>query len=92
MLSRVSSFTGPLSFLFRKPIDEYSFTTQNLILYLDAGQTASYPGTGTTWSDLSVQDNDSTLTGVTYSSGYLLFNGSTSQGTLTSSKYNVAPP
>ncbi len=90
MLSRVSSFTGPLSFLFRKPIDEYSFTTQNLILYLDAGQTASYPGTGTTWSDLSVQDNDSTLTGVTYSSGYLLFNGSTSQGTLTSSKYNVA--
>lgn len=90
MLSRVSSFSGPMSILFRKSIDSYSFTTQNLILYLDAGQTASYPGTGTTWSDLSVQDNDVTsLYNVTYSSGYLTFNGIDSQGSLTSSKYNV---
>ena len=89
MLSRVSSFSGPMAKLFKKSIDSYSFTTQNMILYLDAGQTASYPGTGTTWSDLSVQDNDSTLTSVTYSSGYLVFNGSTSEGSLTSSKYNV---
>ncbi len=91
MLSRISSFSGPLSILFKKSItDSYSFTTQNLILYLDAGQTASYPGTGTTWSDLSVQDNDATLSFVTYSSGYLTFNGSTSGGLLTSSKYNVS--
>lgn len=89
MLSRVSSFSGPMSILFRKSIDSYSFTTQNLILYLDAGQTASYPGTGTTWSDLSVQDNDATLSFVTYNAGYLTFNGSTSGGLLTSSKYNV---
>ena len=90
MLSRVSSFSGPMSILFRKSIDSYSFTTQNLILYLDAGQTASYPGTGTTWSDLSVQANDATsLYNVTYSSGYLTFNGIDSQGSLTSSKYNV---
>ena len=89
MLSRVSSFSGPMSILFRKSIDSYSFTTQNLILYLDAGQTASYPGTGTTWSDLSVQDNDSTLFNVTYTAGYLTFNGIDSQGSLTSSKYNV---
>ena len=90
MLSRVSSFSGPMAKLFRKSIDSYSFTTQNMILYLDAGQTASYPGTGTTWSDLSVQDNDATsLYNVTYSSGYLTFNGLDSQGALTSSKYNV---
>ena len=89
MLSRVSSFSGPMSKLFRKSIDVYTFVTQNTILYLDAGQTASYPGTGTTWSDLSIQDNDSTLSNVTYSSGYLIFNGSTSGGLLTSSKYNV---
>jgi hypothetical protein len=90
MLSRVSSFSGPRSILFKKSmVDSYSFTTQNLILYLDAGQTASYPGTGTTWSDLSVQDNDATLSNVTYNAGYLTFNGSTSGGLLNSSKYNV---
>lgn len=91
MLSRVSSFSGPLSNLFKKAIaiESYSFATQSLILYLDAGQTASYPGTGTTWSDLSVQDNDSTLSSVTYSSGYLTFNGISSAGSLNSSKYNV---
>ena len=61
MLSRVSSFSGPMATLFKKSTDSYSFTSQNLILYLDAGQTASYPGTGTTWSDLSIQDNDSQL-------------------------------
>lgn len=90
MLSRVSSFSGPRSILFKKSIvDSYSFTTQNLILYLDAGQTASYPGTGTTWSDLSVQDNDATLSNVTYNAGYLTFDGISSGGLLTSSKYNV---
>ena len=89
MLSRLSSFSGPLAKLFGKTNDVYSFVTQNLILYLDAGLTASYPGTGTTWSDLSVQDNDSTLSNVTYSSGYLTFNGINSGGSLTSSKYNV---
>lgn len=68
------------------------FITTNTILYLDAGLAASYPGTGNTWYDLSVQDNDSTLSNVTYNSGnggYLLFNGSNSEGSLTSSKYNV---
>ena len=89
MLSRISSFSGPLSPLFSKSTDVYTFITQNTILYLDAGQTASYPGTGTTWFDLSVQDNDSTLSNVTYSSGYLIFNGIDSSGSLTSSKYNV---
>jgi hypothetical protein len=90
MLSRISSFSGPLAKLFSKTNDVYTFVTQNTILYLDAGQTASYPGTGTTWSDLSVQDNDATLSFVTYSSGYLTFNGSSSGGLLTSSKYNVS--
>jgi len=47
MLSRLSSFSGPLAKLFGKTNDVYSFVTQNLILYLDAGLTASYPGTGT---------------------------------------------
>lgn len=91
MLSRVSSFSGPMAKLFKKSIDSYSFTTQNLILYLDAGQTASYPGTGTTWYDLSTQANHATsLYNVAYNARYLTFNGLDSQGALTSSKYNVA--
>ena len=51
-----------------------------LILNLDAGNSASYPGTGTTWTDLSGQGNNGTLiNGVGYSSansGSLVFDGS----------------
>ena len=71
-----------------------TFITNNSILYLDAGSTYSYPGSGSVWYDLSVQDNDATLTNTTYNSingGYFTFNGTiNSKGSLTSSKYNVA--
>ena len=70
-----------------------TFITNNTILYLDAGSTFSYPGSGSVWYDLSVQDNDATLTNTTYNSingGYFTFNGVVnSKGALTSSKYNV---
>jgi hypothetical protein len=33
----------------------------NLLLYLNAGNTSSYSGTGTTWYDLSGQTNTATL-------------------------------
>ena len=36
--------------------------TDGLVLALDAGDTNSYPGSGTTWSDLSGQGNNGTLT------------------------------
>jgi len=40
-----------------------------LVLHLDAGNTASYPGSGTTWTDLSGTNNHGTLeNGPTYSS------------------------
>jgi len=32
-----------------------SIVTDGMVLNLDAGNTASYPGTGTTWTDISVQ-------------------------------------
>lgn len=67
--------------------------TTNLLLYLDAGNSQSYPGTGTTWTDLSTNANNATsLTGYTYSSangGYLSFNGSTGSGSLVANKYNT---
>ena len=50
-----------------------------LVLNLDAGASTSYPGTGTTWSDLSGNGNDGTLTnGPTFDSangGSLVFDG-----------------
>jgi hypothetical protein len=44
--------------------------TDGLVLSLDAGNTKSYPGTGTLWSDKSGRDNNGTLTnGPTFSTG-----------------------
>lgn len=53
---------------------------EGLVLYLDAGNAASYPGSGTVWTDLSGSGNNGTLTnGPTYSSadgGSIVFDGS----------------
>jgi hypothetical protein len=44
--------------------------TNGLVLALDAGNTKSYPGTGTTWFDKSGRGNNGTLTnGPTFDSG-----------------------
>jgi len=52
-----------------------------LVFYLDAGNSASYPGTGTTWTDLAGSGITTTLYGnVTYSSnngGVLMFTPTT---------------
>jgi len=54
--------------------------TTGLQLYLDAGNASSYPGSGTTWTDLTVNGRNGTLTnGPTYSSadgGSIVFDGS----------------
>lgn len=50
--------------------------TNGLVMYLDAGNTKSYPGTGTTWTDMSVSKNNGTLNdSPTYSGGSLVFDG-----------------
>lgn len=50
-----------------------------MVLYLDASNTRSYPGSGTTWSDLSGNGNNLTLTnGPTFSAtnmGSIVFDG-----------------
>ena len=45
-----------------------SLVTSGLVLNLDAGNTASYPGTGATWTDISGNNNLGTLYGPTYAS------------------------
>ena len=46
-----------------------SIVRDNIVQYLDAANTKSYPGSGTTWTDLSSSGNNVTLTNwPTYSS------------------------
>jgi hypothetical protein len=56
-----------------------SVVTTGLQLYLDAGNASSYPGSGTTWTDLTVNGRNGTLTnGPTYSGtngGSIVFDG-----------------
>jgi hypothetical protein len=57
----------------------YDLITSGLVMHLDAGNAASYPGAGTTWMDLSGNGNHGTLQNeVTYNSannGSLVFDG-----------------
>ena len=69
-----------------------------LVLHLDASNSSSYPGSGSTWTDLSGQGNHVTLTGTTWSSsngGYLIFDGNNDYGTvpaidLTSTQFTLS--
>jgi hypothetical protein len=61
--------------------NQNSIINKNLLFHVDAGNTNSYSGTGTTWYDLSGRDNHGTLeNSPTYSSsdggGSFNFNGS----------------
>ena len=55
-----------------------SIVLNGLVLALDAGNTKSYPGSGTTWTDLSTNGNSGTLEGAGYNSvngGSISFDG-----------------
>lgn len=60
-----------------------------LVLHLDAAKLRSYPGSGTSWTDLSGRGNTATLVnGPTYSSnngGYLIFDGTNEYAEVTNS-------
>ena len=81
----MSVFSGPADWwtdgtnIGRTHIATKGIVQSGLVLNLDAGVSTSYPGTGTTWTDLSGNGNTGTLTnGPTYDTtngGRLLFNG-----------------
>jgi len=77
----MSVFTGISSMTGVSTITNVStgIVTSGLVLHLDAGNAASYSGSGTTWTDLSGNSNTGTLTnGPTYSSansGSIVFDG-----------------
>lgn len=67
--------------------------TDALVLHLDAGNSKSYPGSGTTWNDLSGNNRNGTLTnGPTYSSsnkGNIIFDGTNDYINLPSSVSSI---
>lgn len=46
-----------------EPVDVSGIVTSGLIVHLDASNPSSYPGSGTTWTDLTGTGNNGTLTG-----------------------------
>jgi hypothetical protein len=70
---------APFAFQNRAIVSTPGIVTTNLVLHYDAGNTSSYPGTGTTWSNLQATTINSTLTnGPTYSTnngGVIVFDG-----------------
>ena len=77
------------------PVSLSSIVTSGLVLNLDAGNAASYPGTGTTWTDLSGNGNNATLVnGTSYSSangGTMVFDGINDYASISDSTYLDLP-
>ena len=77
-------------------VDVPSIITTGALMYVDAGQTSSYPSTGTTWTDLSSNTNNATLVGSppwtsAGTASYFTFNGAGSQYASTvASKFNTS--
>jgi hypothetical protein len=82
----------PIPSIVCTPIRTYFLVTADLMFHVDAGNPASYPGSGSTWFDLTTSGLNVTLySSPTYSSangGYIAFTPSSSQYGGTSGTYN----
>lgn len=89
MFSGQNNYVAPVI-----PFQAPAVVTSGLVLLLDAANPASYPGTGTTWADLSTSGNIGTFIGATsYSSsdgGTILFNGNSSSNDYVSVANNAS--
>jgi len=56
-----------------------NLTTNGLVLYYDPSSVSSYPGSGTTITDLSGNGRNGTMSNITYTYPYFTYNGSSSQ-------------
>ncbi len=54
-------------------------TTDGLVLHYDPSNTLSYPGSGTTITDLSGNGRNGTMSNISFTSPYFTYNGSSSQ-------------
>jgi hypothetical protein len=87
---RVYTWTNSGSVIFGTPV----LASSGLVLNLDASNTSSYPGTGTTWYDLSGNGNNATFgTGQSYDSangGSIAFAGNGVATVAHSSSLNIS--
>ena len=68
-----------------------SIVTDGLVLALDAANPKSYPGSGTTWFDLSGNGNNGTIVNSpTFANGSFAFNGTTQYIDAGTYQYNTA--
>jgi hypothetical protein len=74
-----SSFSGSFRAGRRKPVPIVESITNNLVLYYDPSDSASYSGTGTTINNLAAASLPGTMSNITYTSPYFSYNGSNSQ-------------
>ena len=56
-----------------------NLTTNGLVLYYDPSSASSYPGTGTTITDLSGNGRNGTMSNISFTSPYFTYNGTSSQ-------------
>lgn len=59
-------------------VDQLQPITSNLVLWYDPSNSASYPGTGTTVTDLSGNGLTGTMSNITYTDPYFSYNGTNS--------------
>lgn len=60
-------------------IRTFTSTTDGLVLYYDPSSASSYPGSGTTITDLSGNGRNGTMSNISFTSPYFTYNGSSSQ-------------
>ena len=61
------------------PTATQQYVTSNLVLYYDPSNPSSYPGTGTTINDLSGNGLNGSMSGITFTTPYFNYNGTSSQ-------------
>jgi len=69
-----------------------TFQDTSLVLHLDASDTSSYPGSGTTWYDLSGYENNATLNSIDYGTnkdGVMVFNATSDYASVSTSSGEV---
>lgn len=70
------------SFGYGMPVSRVNPVTNNLVLWYDPSNPQSYPGSGTTITDLSPNPLNGTLANISYTNPSFSYNGTTSQVTI----------
>lgn len=76
----IEDFNGTAGFISASAVGEVGgIVLSDLVLYFDPSNSSSYPGSGTTITDLSDSGLSGTMSNITYTSPYFTYNGSSSQ-------------